>query len=357
MPTKLLPPVSVVLNGSPSPPPPPPLAADSGRRELLFHGSRCGAFAVLYGVLRVVLQRVLRSYGPQEFRGATNERQTRTVLFLLSMVNVFVSTLPFLASAKVEWRQRRTLLPDAYASVSMDGSLKHDIVADLSAFPETGEATKAVPSGTATTTKDQQRQARCAQLALHNLLGYFAHDLVTLLLDGGLVKYPVDIVHHVAGLIIGSACLANFRRAYPFVGVFLLGELSTLFLNLMWLMREFPNTTAVFLPHPSIRDTVQNQLVPHCFAASFGLIRVLGFPLMLARMYLSPIRRESSSSGTDTSASSSPLTPAPQANAEPVESNVLTFVVGRTGTSMLGVIQLLQWYWFALIVRKIATRK
>jgi hypothetical protein len=355
MPTKLLPPVSVVLSGSSSPP--PPLAADSARRELLFHGSRCGAFAVLYGVLRVVLQRVLRSYGPQEFRGATNERQTRTVLFLLSIVNVFVSTLPFLAGAKVEWRQRRTLLPDAYASVSIDGSLKHDIVADLSASAEACEGTQAVPSGTATTTKDQQRQARCAQLALHNLLGYFAHDLVTLLLDGGLVKYPVDIVHHVAGLIIGSACLANFRRAYPFVGVFLLGELSTLFLNLMWLMREFPNTTAVFLPHPSIRDTVQNQLVPHCFAASFGLIRVLGFPLMLARMYLAPIRKESSSSGTDTSASSSPLTPAPQASAEPVESNVLTFVMGRTGTSMLGVIQLLQWYWFALIVRKIATRK
>lgn len=50
------------------------------------------------------------------------------------------------------------------------------------------------------------------------------------------VSHPADLWHHLMGISITSAAMAIPRIA-PFIPMFVVVELSTIFLNLMWLLR------------------------------------------------------------------------------------------------------------------------
>jgi hypothetical protein len=102
------------------------------------------------------------------------------------------------------------------------------------------------------------------------IFGYFIHDFWAL--RHNWLKYPVDIVHHLAAFAICIGVLFSIKVAMntvPYVPYFGTVELSTVLLDVSWMMRETGNA-GHFLFKPL-------QLA---FAATFFATRIVLLPYL-----------------------------------------------------------------------------
>ncbi len=85
------------------------------------------------------------------------------------------------------------------------------------------------------------------------------------------IANKANLMHHILGLtLVGCAMAVVPDEADHAIAPFLLVELSTLFLNAMWLLRTFGHG-----------DTPAASLATYAFAASFFVTRVVGMPLYM----------------------------------------------------------------------------
>ena len=175
-----------------------------------------------------------------------------------------------------------------------------------------------------------------ASWATDAITGYLCHDLLAILPSWR--EYPAEIFHHLAGLVCGVSSILTMRRVFPFIGVFFTAEASTLFLNLMWLTKEYPQTLSGLVPNADARQMLQERVLPLSFAATFATVRGMLFPFMKAKLFLSPVQ-------------------VPATATRPArESNCLDEMIGKPARMSLFALQLLQWYWLALILRKVSAQ-
>jgi hypothetical protein len=300
-------------------------AADDGYADLKRAVVAMGKFTLLYAIAGALLRFVLARWGSSELVGTTPARRARAVLYMLSTVNCCVTLMPFLRTSAETLRTFGSIVPAPFTSITRTGTTR------LDATPE--EDKDGEPHFNPETSRSLLRQARFIDEAM---LGYLIHDLLMILPEAK--EYPADVFHHIAGITCGVASLVNIRRVYPFLPVFFSAEFSTIFLNLIWMFREFPQTAAAVFPG-RIGTMLRDKIAPLCFAGSFGVIRACMFPVMTLRLYSTPVTLPVAKGG---------------GKAPPTTSNALEQMLGRPAAYTLLSLLVLQWYWFVLVVRKVA---
>ena len=121
-----------------------------------------------------------------------------------------------------------------------------------------------------------------------------------------------NILHHVIGITLMNAGVISVARSEDNVGVLmLLTELSTVLLDVSWLLRTFGMH----------KSRVYNGVML-AFATAFFVLRVVMIPVFVRhlRNHVKPLWRR----------------------------------LGRAGPGSLAVLILLQWFWFVKIVQKVA---
>jgi len=102
-------------------------------------------------------------------------------------------------------------------------------------------------------------------------MGYFIHDTICTYMIG---KTTISgTIHHVIGIIIEYAILNNlsiYRTCYPIFISFIITELSTIFLNIMLIMRHIRKS-----------DTRLYNYIVATFIVTFFGTRIVANPLML----------------------------------------------------------------------------
>jgi len=162
--------------------------------------------------LRVVLTAILRRAGPAAFRAAGAERQRRTVLYVLSTAAASIAT--------------------TFAIVT-DG-----------------------------------RPTRAKRHLLDSFIGYLLHDAAAVLPQWR--QYPADLAHHVAVMALCGYVRTRFHALFDIAAPMMRLECSTVFLNLFWFTREFPELRARF-PRAV-------AALPTAFLHAFFWIRVAWLP-------------------------------------------------------------------------------
>ena len=244
------------------------------------------AWAAIVGVLRIAVMKLLRVHGPPPLANAPRARLHRTVLYLFSTGQAFAGAIYSLLES----------VPCLRASVfpSEKEALKH-------ADPDAEGAEKAA------FWRQRQRSARFIRF----ILGYLCHDL--LMIAPVAAQYPADIVHHFIGISLIATCLRRPETLMYFVPHFLRLESSTVVLNSMWFVREYPGLKTAA---PALANSL-----PTVFAGSFFVLRVVWLPYFLHHLHS--------------------------------EKPAVWKALGATGQRlMLGLIGL-NWYWFGLIAKMV----
>ncbi len=175
----------------------------------------CGAVArhaAIWFVLRMVGKFLLRRVGPAAFQSLSGPKQLKSVLYLLSSSAAVIATS---------------------FSVLQDG-----------------------------------RPTIIKRTLLDSFLGYLVHDTLTILPHWR--QYKSELGHHVAVLALCGYVRARFHTLFAFGAPIMRLEISTLFLNIMWMLRQFPSIATQF---PAIASAVQPL-----FLLSFLWVRVLWLP-------------------------------------------------------------------------------
>eukprot|EP00735_Rhodelphis_limneticus_P008937 TRINITY_DN2400_c0_g2::TRINITY_DN2400_c0_g2_i1::g.20850::m.20850 TRINITY_DN2400_c0_g2::TRINITY_DN2400_c0_g2_i1::g.20850 ORF type:complete len:260 (-),score=32.06,TRAM_LAG1_CLN8/PF03798.11/2e+03,TRAM_LAG1_CLN8/PF03798.11/2.5e-18 TRINITY_DN2400_c0_g2_i1:877-1599(-) len=97
------------------------------------------------------------------------------------------------------------------------------------------------------------------------LFGYFIHDFWATRQDW--IKYPADAYHHLLAISCASAVfMADMQEIQMMLPKYGLLEISTLFLNIAWILREFKI------------DNAFSAFCTNMFAFLFFVLRIVWFP-------------------------------------------------------------------------------
>jgi hypothetical protein len=281
---------------------------------------RIGLSFLAVAVLRQILLRLARSrLAPESLRTAPPERVRRAVLYFLSCCNAGGAALfglleecglfrrnPFVkridSSSPSGSANSKSAKPEVAAASANDSSIAASTVEvappagnpkpktvrfDSSSIslqngtgPRPAGDERSSPTGTPftptspTTYDPRQSESESKRLANRTMTlfeiitGYMIHDFVCILPEWR--DYPADILHHVLGLGLLTACMRNMRQLAPFIAIFLRLELSTVLLNLMWFFREFAGLKQMF--------PLVDKHLPNAFALVYFLVRVAYMP-------------------------------------------------------------------------------
>mmetsp|Transcript_25303 Transcript_25303/g.88303 ORF Transcript_25303/g.88303 Transcript_25303/m.88303 type:complete len:324 (-) Transcript_25303:67-1038(-) len=104
------------------------------------------------------------------------------------------------------------------------------------------------------------------------MLGYFVNDMWQTRADW--LSHPADVLHHVMAISI-TTVVSLLPNLAPFFPMFVVVELSTIFLNLMWLLRTAGRG-----------DTAAYRAMQAAFVSLFMLLRTVWLPIATAHMVL-----------------------------------------------------------------------
>ncbi len=110
---------------------------------------------------------------------------------------------------------------------------------------------------------------------LDSFLGYLAHDTLTILPHWR--DYKSELGHHLAVMSLCGYVRSRFHKLFSFGSPMMRLEISTLFLNLMWTLKEFPQIAA---QAPALAAWIRPL-----FLLSFLWVRVLWLPYYLRDVY------------------------------------------------------------------------
>ena len=332
--------------------------------------------AGLYAVIRWFINLALKRWGSVEFTKASAARQHRAILYILSTINALIMVAYHLIDEVPRMVKRKAEFADMLTAVhAIDAESKLSTLESASierAVGEDGQESHeriVLSSRHATEVDDLQRLVEAKRkhvAALRKLLlafnGYFVHDLIASGPEGWR-QYPVDIVHHFLGIGIVSNTILRLEHCYPFCSIVMFPEVSTIFLNLMWLCREFPQSAARLLricglaalgPATSANTASATPLVEfftdkvfaRLFFGFFTYTRIYGMTAILWKANTTAI----------------PATSLLQSEKEQIADGrrkqlvVADRMLGPWGNFVLIGATALQYYWFVLIVKKLFFR-
>lgn len=134
--------------------------------------------------------------------------------------------------------------------------------------------------------------------------GYFINDFIQMRQDW--FTHPVDVIHHVVAFLVCAGALSS-KLASHFVPHYLLVEGSTIFLDAMWFCRSCNDTSSKVF-----------RWSKYAFAATFFALRVVWMPALTAFVV--------------------------------AKRNEVFTDLGLTGKALIPAC-ILQWYWFAGVLR------
>lgn len=180
-----------------------------------------------------------------------------------------------------------------------------------------GEACAGIPARLLAAVPAAWRPKATLRAYIGVALGYFAHDLALAATPagGGWSAQRADVLHHINAVCCAVVALRRFGSLPPFLGPGQIMDASTVALNAMWFLREFGDPSNVVHRRWS-------HVATAAFVGLFASLRVVWVSWYLART----------------------------AAREPEQWRR----VGRLGHACLALMQVLNLYWFALIVRKVA---